>query len=736
MVDDDEAPAPDFQDPQEFPLEFNAEAADAGSSAAESPDAGKLATSFASLPGTLTFEILSRTKGQTVSQAANEFETFIENMDAITHKTEILSRVLGTDDITCFLTVLPPSQKVVAIHSLSRYNVTIGIGDELEGKVFGRMGDIEDEQFPSYLMMPGNTISEVAGKLFKAQSYKRVKEDQWAAALAAREDDRTLSAFAGNLEPNAPLTDKITIPAMMYLPTAWAPYFLEPLHAYNVYERLKVLMEEGTPDDRATLRVLLEWVMLAGTRADSTGALASKSRLLLDWHHIAPTRRLRKWGTKVIRNHVPRILPEGTGSNLSQERMVAATMQTIQGLNQNLLGQPDRSKKSYTEGEKSLIRAACSLNEGSPIPLCLEELIKEGRTTAGVTRVLQKRLRPRIDSDNPTRIFLSADLVKDIKDLNFAFDGEVDFEDCHRGLSPFAVPYSALAKNKKAKKRLEVLKEATSTTPADVSDAKDIKVLPPHNYESLLRVLANYDRLLEVVVGATSRHRLEILQMRRHLRAQAHEYETISKEDVLQLMWSVLHDSRKFFGAANAWEPGEPLPRSKLQYVNEFLEMGKIMESVHCPINLFYPGESGYLPLPPPPRTGGQDGVQGGLFPDATGSGGIYKGPYWAPLHPLIAEATKGLLQEFPTLSIGALMSSCDPPLKYSDLRLGARGTCMQLNGLGSCSDPSCTYSHVIAKPTDAKAKAVAANLAKAAASYRKDPTPKYANKRKREQSS
>ena len=60
----------------------------------------------------------------------------------------------------------------------------------------------------------------------------------------------------------------------------------------------------------------------------------------------------------------------------------------------------------------------------------------------------------------------------------------------------------------------------------------------------------------------------------------------------------------------------------------------------------------------------------------------------------------------------------------------------MQLNGLGSCSDPSCTYSHVIAKPTDAKAKAVAANLAKAAASYRKDPTPKYANKRKREQSS
>ena len=142
----------------------------------------------------------------------------------------------------------------------------------------------------------------------------------------------------------------------------------------------------------------------------------------------------------------------------------------------------------------------------------------------------------------------------------------------------------------------------------------------------------------------------------------------MSEEDVLQLMWSVLHDSRKFFGAAAAWEPGELLPRSKLQYVNKFLEMGKIMELVHCPINLFYPREGGYLPLPPPPRTGGQDGSPGGLFPDTTGSGGAYKGPYWAPLHPRIAEATKGLLQEYPNITIGALMSSCDTPLKYSDL--------------------------------------------------------------------
>ena len=57
----------------------------------------------------------------------------------------------------------------------------------------------------------------------------------------------------------------------------------------------------------------------------------------------------------------------------------------------------------------------------------------------------------------------------------------------------------------------------------------------------------------------------------------------------------------------------------------------------------------------------------------------------------------------------------------------------MQMNGLGICNDPSCTYLHVVAKPTPSKVKAVATNLAKAAAAYRADPSPKrYGGKRRR----
>jgi hypothetical protein len=41
-------------------------------------------------------------------------------------------------------------------------------------------------------------------------------------------------------------------------------------------------------------------------------------------------------------------------------------------------------------------------------------------------------------------IFVSRDMAKDIKDLNFGYGGDKDYESCHRGISPFAViPVSA-----------------------------------------------------------------------------------------------------------------------------------------------------------------------------------------------------------------------------------------------------------------------------------------------------
>jgi len=58
-------------------------------------------------------------------------------------------------------------------------------------------------------------------------------------------------------------------------------------------------------------------------------------------------------------------------------------------------------------------------------------------------------------------------------------------------------------------------------------------------------------------------------------------------------------------------------------------------------------------------------------------------------------------------------------PIKYSDIRLGAPGGCLDYCYLGCCKDPSCTYNHMPTGPVqDSKAKKVAEHLKKAGDAY------------------
>ena len=49
------------------------------------------------------------------------------------------------------------------------------------------------------------------------------------------------------------------------------------------------------------------------------------------------------------------------------------------------------------------------------------KILTEGRTTSKVAKVLQDALKPSEDEDTPVDIFVSTDLAKDVKELNFGY---------------------------------------------------------------------------------------------------------------------------------------------------------------------------------------------------------------------------------------------------------------------------------------------------------------------------
>jgi hypothetical protein len=58
---------------------------------------------------------------------------------------------------------------------------------------------------------------------------------------------------------------------------------------------------------------------------------------------------------------------------------------------------------------------------------------------AKVDSVLHQCLALDYDADVPVHIFVTQDMVRDLKDLRFGWNQDLSFETCHRGVSPFAV---------------------------------------------------------------------------------------------------------------------------------------------------------------------------------------------------------------------------------------------------------------------------------------------------------
>mmetsp|Transcript_6386 Transcript_6386/g.18703 ORF Transcript_6386/g.18703 Transcript_6386/m.18703 type:complete len:262 (+) Transcript_6386:1510-2295(+) len=255
------------------------------------------------------------------------------------------------------------------------------------------------------------------------------------------------------------------------------------------------------------------------------------------------------------------------------------------------------------------------------------------------------------------------DMVKEVKDLNYAHDGESTYEECHRGISIFAVPHAAFLAQRQCCRDAEALAEASLTTVDNVKRSKETNVDLPQDYYQFQQLLANYCKYLKDMVGVSNFHRKKFIAIRCILQQRVAVFEDITPLKILHLAWAIFDDAHQFFKACLQWEEGGGIPRSDLKYVVNFLRTGRILPMEHCPVECFL----GTRPLPPPVGGGGRAAPaqeEEEKFPKA-------QTPLTNPdMHPEITKAVDGLLTEFPQITITALMASPAKPLTYNDVRL------------------------------------------------------------------
>ena len=141
-------------------------------------------------------------------------------------------------------------------------------------------------------------------------------------------------------------------------------------------------------------------------------------------------------------------------------------------------------------------------------------------------------------------------------------------------------------------------------------------------------------------------------------------------------------DARLFFSTPIL--PDGTLPQSQLRCANAWLGSGCIKTIEGCPVDrLLGVPSAPAAAIPGPPASAITDWI-----PAATPE------HYNNNVHPLLAAAVLPARNKRATVKMTDLINATTPPVPYSNVRVGAAGSCLDMIILGKCVSPQCTFSH------------------------------------------
>ena len=635
-----------------------------------------------------------------------------ERVDALLR--ELAEDILASEGLESFLTVTTPeggTPTIITVSRLSRFRSGMGQTSPYDGNVYGFLGEVEEGQLPPLMKLPDAISLRQALAVREVVAAADDELDAWYGEgpgnpRVPTQGDELVTELEGGFGVN------VKVPLLQYLPTAWAPYFIAAQSPEVARRTLRRLTDGHLTDLQRQHTTRLEtWMRAACMRSGPVGANRYRSKLHMTWvvHRAVLDRSMTRWATRRLAPFLtaPAVVPPPAAPAIALPGGAGVATHPSPGGAGGFGGSPyeGRETKVFSPLEHERIRLACGLdpaNYDAGRPPIYAVFLAEGRSMVKVEAVLQKFLAPAPDDWDPIRLYVSQELVRDMKDLKLGWGNENAHDTCHRGISPFAVLQVSMDQQTKRRKTQERADRATYLSTEDVRALEAEPGCCPGSYYAMLTMLRRYIRLLTVLFGAGCSHLTEVQGIYQVLAEKGAVYETMSAELIAEILWRVFVDARECFSHL-----GPGLPESQLYSLRHDVRGCSLRVSINCPVALLLnsPSAAVVSQAGSGSALGGRSGYGGGSIGSATtmstltGSaaprepvpliGGKRTNP--TPI-PEVVAIMQGLRAKRPGVDMNAVMRS--EKLTIAEIGIGGKGACLDFMYFGECARSGCPYEH------------------------------------------
>jgi hypothetical protein len=657
-------------------------------------------------PGTITGWILDETVAETPTVITLDmergFNRLVDNVPDVNDPTydgimrQMTDEVISSDTLITYLTATNRWNNVVrvtVVHSIARYSAGFGGSNALHGQVLALLGETVGSQLPMLVKLVDDPTEDLAHGF--AMEEVCVPSDAIVDAYFAGPTALDLMPGTTVALGGVPMNLSNLCP----IPIAWAPYFMDFKTPHEALQMGRTLLGTLTSvADRNRATPLLDWLRTTCVRMGPI--MEDRVRSLLDqgFEQTSPDARVITWMQGKLSPYlkagitavptgglpgVPPPLPTGTITTQSGER-------------------------EFSQLETMKIQAACGLTDAqwdTDLPEVYTRMLEEGRTTARVKALLEDVFRPD-DLFSLTHVHLgvTTDMAKDIKELNFGYSNDWSYDTCHRGLSPFAVIGVSMATASKRRRQADRFTRTTNLTLNEVTQAETSPDPLPTEYHGLVNLLRRYVELLRHLVGERSGHFVEVMRITAELNARQFIFEALEPNQVASLLWQIFMDARRFF--STGIDTRGNLPQSLLRTTYNEVAIGIVQTHLNVPYaQIIGHGPAEDQPNYPEPR--------------GTSGSGHQESRTFRHVPAAIKSILRGARSKYPTVTVAELMAAHDPPLQYTQVRLGPSGSCLDYLCFGNCKNSRCSYKHTETASIQAsRAEAVAPKLGAAYSAY------------------
>jgi hypothetical protein len=441
--------------------------------------------------------------------------------------------------------------------------------------------------------------------------------------------------------------------------------------------------------DRGLHEFVQSWGRHACVAAGDRGADGNQSSVAVGWRDFPRGSNYNAWAEgrfrAVYRMAGPQPLPAAPPVNQSADKMAKAIVIGMRGAT----AAAKDKKEKFANQEKVKILAACGLHEGEwdQVPPIYDKITADGRTRSSVREAMELEYRgTTMAQEFPSSVFLSTQLVTDVKELRFGWQGSSAFESCHRGISPFSVPSSSMEVHQRLRALEEDAELATTTTLADVRATRTKPPPCPKDYYSMLQMLCAYIKLLMMMFGSACEHMTNVTTTYFLLQERVSTFQAVGKNQVAHLLWAIFTDARNYFNTPHDIM-GNP-PVSSLDWLIGAMKGGALPATLGTPLTSLFGVTDG---------VGDPYQVEGGRGSNRQDEGPRYQRGAPSPnqnVHAKIEAATAAARRCNPRVDYRMVMTSAPHPKPRITLISLKRAGCFDYLFFGRCTNERCSFNH------------------------------------------